>query len=54
METIKGRPMHELRRLVAEDTARWNALGEVWPDLTVAQQRELVLTAKEMAGVKQA
>ena len=43
------RPMSEIRRLLAEDSARWDALAEVWNDLTVAEQKELVATAREMA-----
>jgi hypothetical protein len=39
----------ETRQLVAAGEARWYALRDLWQDLTVAQQVELVKTAQEMA-----
>jgi hypothetical protein len=45
---VQGRPIAEIRRLVAEDTARFETLAATWNDLTVSQQIELVKTAQAM------
>ena len=45
---VPQRSMAEIRRLVAEDEARWYGLAAMWNELTVAQQRELVATAAAM------
>lgn len=46
---VKGRPLHELRRIVAEDNARFDELGEVWNDLTEREQLELLRVARHWA-----
>jgi len=48
MEQPQGRPLSELRAIVEADNRRFYELGELWTDLTEAQQRELIATAKEM------
>lgn len=46
---VKQRPMSEIRRLVAEDQARFDRLAEVWQELLEHQQVELIKTAETMA-----
>ena len=38
--------MRELHELVAIDRARWNELGELWNELTNAEQDELLTLAR--------
>jgi hypothetical protein len=47
---VKQRPMSEIRRLVAEDNARFEQVAEAWHDLTVDQQGQLVIIAQSMAA----
>jgi hypothetical protein len=47
---VQGKPMHEIRRLVAEDSARFQRLAEKWNDLTVAEQDLLVMLANSLAA----
>jgi hypothetical protein len=42
--------MHEIRRLVKEDAARFQRLASKWNDLTVAEQGLLVMLADALAA----
>jgi hypothetical protein len=42
--------MHEILRIVAEDTARFDEFAEAWPNLTMREQIALVEYAKEHAA----
>ena len=42
----KGKPMSEIRRLVAEDQGRWEELAELWNELLPDEQRNLIETAR--------
>lgn len=44
----QGRPMHEIRAIVAAENERFDAIGSLWHELTDAQQEELVATAQAM------
>jgi hypothetical protein len=48
----KGKSMRELHRIVAEDTERWNQLGEAWPSLTTPEQEALVKWAQDKAKLR--
>lgn len=47
-ERPQGKSMRELRAIVDASNKRFDAIGEVWSELTDAQQAELVETAKLM------
>lgn len=47
-EKKMGRPIAEIRRLVAEDQARFDLLAQAWNDLTVDEQESLVVIAQSM------
>lgn len=52
---VEGRPMSEIKRLVvAEDSARFARLADVWNDLTVEQQEALVTDAEAMQSENEA
>jgi hypothetical protein len=44
----EGKSMAELRRIVADETARFDRIGAVWSELTDDEQRELVHRAEAM------
>lgn len=50
MDKPQGKPIAELRRIVAADQRRWERLAELWNHLTEAEQLELIETARVMAG----
>ena len=49
-EQPQGKSLRELRAIVEADNRRFFKLGEIWTELTEAQQVELIATAREMAG----
>jgi len=44
----QGKPLRELRAIVEADNRRFWQLGELWGSLSMAQQLELIATAREM------
>ena len=42
--------MHEIRRLVREDTARFQRLADAWNEMTIAEQEQIVAQAEAIAA----
>lgn len=53
-QQVEGRPMHELRAIIAKMDARRNELEDAWENLTDSAQVELVRYAQSLVAAEDA